>query len=71
MDEQSGWRPDPTGRHQERYFRASGIPTDHVRDGGIESTDEDRVESATTHQGNPRVIAGESHNHRRRPALRK
>ena len=57
MDDQSGWRPDPTGRHQERYFRASGIPTDHVRDGGIESTDEDRVESAATHQGDPRVIA--------------
>lgn len=57
MDDPSGWRPDPTGRHQERYFRASGIPTDHVRDGGIESTDEDRVESAATHQGHPRVIA--------------
>ena len=57
MDDQSGWRPDPTGRHQERYFPASGIPTDHVRDGGIESTDEDRVESAATHQGDPRVIA--------------
>ena len=50
MDDQSGWRRDPTGRHQERYFRASGIPTDQVRDGGIESTDEDRVESAGTHK---------------------
>jgi hypothetical protein len=57
MDDQSGWRPDPTGRHQERYFRVSGIPTDQVRDDGIESTDEDRVESAATHQGHPRVIA--------------
>src|ERR1700733_7717485 len=57
MDDQSGGRPDPTGRHQERYFRANGIPTDHVRDGGIESTDEDRVESAATHQDHPRVIA--------------
>lgn len=57
MDDLSGWQPDPTGRHQERYFRASGIPTNLVRDDGIETTDEDRVESAATHQDHPRVIA--------------
>ena len=57
MDDQSGWRADPTGRHQERYFRPNGIPTNHVRDGGIEFIDQDRAESAATHQDQPRVIA--------------
>lgn len=57
MDDQSGWQPDPTGRHQERYFRSNGIPTDQVRDGGIESTDEDRLESAASDQVHPRVVA--------------
>jgi hypothetical protein len=57
MNDQSGWQADPTGRHQERYFRPNGIPTNHVRDDGIESTDEDRSESATTQADQPRVIA--------------
>jgi len=57
MDGHSGWQPDPTGRHQERYFNDNGIPTDLVRDDGIEFTDEDRVESNATQQGPPRVIA--------------
>lgn len=34
----SGWLPDPTRRHEGRYF-AAGHPTDLVRDGGIESID--------------------------------
>jgi len=34
----AGWRPDPTGRHEGRYF-AAGQPTDLVRDGGIEGLD--------------------------------
>lgn len=34
----SGWRADPTGRHEERYFVA-GAPIDLVRDGGAESMD--------------------------------
>lgn len=40
MEDTAGWRPDPTGRHMERYFRSPGIPTNRVRNGGIESTDE-------------------------------
>lgn len=34
----AGWRPDPTGRHEGRYF-AAGQPTDLIRDGGIEGLD--------------------------------
>jgi len=40
MEDTAGWRPDPTGRHEERYFRSPGIPTNWVRNDGIESTDE-------------------------------
>lgn len=36
--EESGWEPDPTGRHEGRYF-VSGHPTDLIRDGGVESID--------------------------------
>lgn len=35
---EGGWRPDPTGRHEGRYY-AGGQPTDLVRDGGVESID--------------------------------
>lgn len=35
---ESSWRPDPTGRHEGRYF-ATGVPTDLVRDGTTESID--------------------------------
>jgi hypothetical protein len=35
---ESGWRPDPTGRHEGRYF-AAGEPTDLVRDGTTEAID--------------------------------
>lgn len=34
----TGWRPDPTGRHEGRYFVA-GQPTDLIRDGGVEALD--------------------------------
>jgi len=34
----TGWRADPAGRHEGRYFVA-GQPTDLVRDGGIETLD--------------------------------
>lgn len=40
MEDTAGWRPDPTGRHTERYFRSPGIPTNRVRNDGIESIDE-------------------------------
>lgn len=34
----SGWRPDPTGRHEGRYYTA-GRPTNRVRDGKAKSLD--------------------------------
>ncbi len=34
----TGWRPDPTGRHEGRYF-VGGQPTDLTRDGGGETLD--------------------------------
>ena len=40
-DRDSGWWPDPTGRHQWRHY-ANGWPTDVVRDGDVVS--EDRFE---------------------------
>jgi hypothetical protein len=57
MDDQSGWYPDPTGRHQERYFNAAGIPTNLIRNDGRESADEDRVASTATGSTDSRVIA--------------
>jgi hypothetical protein len=36
----SGWRPDPTARHEGRYYVA-GRPTSRVRDGKSETTDPD------------------------------
>jgi len=36
----SGWRPDPTARHEGRYYVA-GRPTGRVRDGKAETTDID------------------------------
>jgi hypothetical protein len=36
----SGWRPDPTARHEGRYYVA-GRPTGRVRDGKAETTDPD------------------------------
>ena len=35
---ETGWRPDPTGRHEGRYFVA-GQPTDLIRDGNSEAVD--------------------------------
>lgn len=35
---ETGWRPDPTGRHEGRYFVA-GQPTDLIRDGHREAVD--------------------------------
>lgn len=36
----TGWRPDPTARHEGRYF-VTGHPTNRVRDGRTASTDPD------------------------------
>jgi hypothetical protein len=38
--EQAGWRPDPTGRHELRYWDGTTW-TDHVSDQGAQSTDAD------------------------------
>jgi Protein of unknown function (DUF732) len=38
MEQGSGWKLDPTGRHEGRYF-VSGHPTDLIRDGTIEAVD--------------------------------
>lgn len=38
MTRLTGWRPDPTARHEGRYFVA-GRPTNRVRDGRAETTD--------------------------------
>jgi putative membrane protein len=35
----SGWYPDPSGRYEQRYWRA-GAWTDHVVDGGVTTTDD-------------------------------
>src|ERR1700742_3624375 len=36
----TGWRPDPTARHEGRYYVA-GRPTSRVRNGRAETTDPD------------------------------
>lgn len=36
----TGWRPDPTARHEGRYY-AAGHPTNRVRDGRAQSSDPD------------------------------
>jgi hypothetical protein len=35
----AGWMPDPSGRFEERYWSGAGW-TEHVRSGGIPSTDQ-------------------------------
>lgn len=39
MERLQGWHPDPTGRHQERYF-SQGAPTHLHRDGTVEGYDD-------------------------------
>jgi hypothetical protein len=48
-----GWRTDPTGRHQERWFDSAGVPTVLVRNDGYESTDEGRAASGVATAGKP------------------
>lgn len=43
MADYPGWYQDPTGRHPERYFDSSGLPTQLVRSGGHEFTDADAL----------------------------
>ena len=38
MSDSTGWRPDPTARHEGRYF-VTGRPTNRVRDGKATSSD--------------------------------
>ncbi|MEI6454615.1 MAG: DUF4190 domain-containing protein [Actinomycetes bacterium] len=44
MSPTEDWRPDPTGRHEERAF-SNGKPSDFVRDSGCESLDPMRGQS--------------------------
>lgn len=37
-DSAAGWQPDPTGRHEHRYWDGTGW-TDNVADGGVAATD--------------------------------
>ena len=46
--EESGWEPDPTGRHEGRYF-VSGHPTDLIRDGDVESVDPEGEQELEQH----------------------
>jgi uncharacterized protein HemX len=46
MTDFPGWHSDPTGRHPERYFDSSGLPTPLVRSGGQEFTDFDTLHPA-------------------------
>ena len=41
MSDYPGWYQDPTGRHPERFFDGSGVPTLLVRDNGVEFDDVD------------------------------
>lgn len=56
------WYPDPTGRHQLRYFEGAAW-TDHVSDGGVVSVDPldagfgDKVERATSVGSSPDAAA--------------
>jgi hypothetical protein len=40
MATDSGWRPDPIGLHEERFFNSDDVPTPLVRDDGRSSFDE-------------------------------
>lgn len=51
----SGWRPDPTGRHEGRYF-VGGQATDLARDGDVETLDpvgKLQMEGAVAQPGSP------------------
>jgi hypothetical protein len=54
MERLQGWHPDPTGRHQERYF-SQGAPTHLYRDGKTEGYD-DRA-SFPALGGGPREVS--------------
>jgi Protein of unknown function (DUF732) len=48
----TGWRPDPTARHEGRYYVA-GRPTDRVRDGKTETTDPEGGKLLPAHLDTP------------------
>ncbi len=47
-EQEAGWEPDPTGRHEGRYF-VSGHPTDLIRDGTAEAVDYEGEEQLEHH----------------------
>lgn len=56
----SGWRPDPTGRHEGRYF-VGGQPTDVIRDGGVEALDPIGKQQLTGFAADPAETATPRH----------
>ncbi len=46
--QEPGWKPDPTGRHEGRYF-VSGHPTDLIRDGTAEAVDPEGEQQLEQH----------------------
>jgi len=73
MGEYPGWQPDPSGRHQERYFDHAGAPTRLVRNHAFESTDEewDPVTESTeaSREGGNAEFAGSPTDETRAPTL--
>ena len=54
----TGWRPDPTARHEGRYYIA-GRPTSRVRNGRAEMTDPDAEQSAGVRR--PSIVEQDEH----------
>ncbi|WP_395307536.1 DUF732 domain-containing protein [Mycobacterium sp. AMU20-3851] len=67
----SGWRPDPTGRHEGRYF-VSGQATDLARDGDVEVLDpvgKVQMEGAVAQSGSSSPKAKRRHRRRKWAAV--
>ena len=65
---ETGWRPDPTGRHEGRYFVA-GQPTDLIRDGNTEAVDplgKQQLDQAGAVNISQSAVSAPSHPGRRR-----
>jgi Protein of unknown function (DUF732) len=65
---ETGWRPDPTGRHEGRYF-VGGQPTDLIRDGNTEAVDplgKQQLDQAGAVNISQSAVSAPSHPGRRR-----
>ncbi len=61
----TGWRPDPTGRHEGRYF-VGGQATDLIRDGGVEALDAVGKQQLESFDSEPVSYVAEPRRSRRR-----